>query len=100
MYLGYSGHSIFKDSKLLSDPIILIHASENIITVSIIKGPAAWLSDQLQVVEPESICSILAMWKSPIEDCKDSGFGVEVGFKMKQSVWYADVPRRLRSEKM
>lgn len=38
LYPEFSGHSIFKDSEGLSDPIILTFGSENIILI--INGPA------------------------------------------------------------
>ena len=40
LILEFSGHPIFKDSDMLSDPIILTFGSENIILILIINGPA------------------------------------------------------------
>lgn len=55
--------SIFRDSKLLSDPVILICESENIILIS--NGPTAW-PGQLQftqVIKSESFAEYLLFEK-------------------------------------
>lgn len=56
--------SIFTGSKLLSDPVILIRESENIILIS--NGPTAWPSGQLQftqVIKSESFAEYLLFEK-------------------------------------